>query len=131
MNEQAMLSFHRILDLGEVGIHPPVDGETSKRKQRDQGVKRRRKDTGKTSRPGATGAGEGTERVSLFHIDWSHSTALPLHLHRYLNAAFPSPHLATVGLREEDSRAGFNGLRLGSWSVEDGPGIFSAGLCIP
>lgn len=43
MNEQVVLTFHRILDLGEGGIHPPVDGDTSKRKQRDPGIERRRR----------------------------------------------------------------------------------------
>ena len=51
-------------------------------------------------------------------------------LDRYWNVALPSPHLAKVGLRGEDSRAGINEFHLGLWSVEHGSGIFLAELYI-
>lgn len=53
-----------------------------------------------------------------------------LGLDRYSNVALPSPHLAKVGLRGEDSRAGINELHLALWSVDHGSGIFLAELYI-
>ena len=44
--------------------------------------------------------------------------------------ALPSPQLAKVGLRGEDSRADINELHLGLQSVEHGSGIFLAELYI-